>query len=114
LRSIRAEREEAASWGWPGLPATLQLEQLPPDIVRFTELLKRPETEHKSLRELLKFLERFEYPYIATGRIPLAGYQKTLSLRDDKRRTRKRLERKRNRAKSRKKSNKSQESLGDI
>jgi hypothetical protein len=95
--------EEAASWGWPGLPATLQMKQLPPDIVRFTELLKRPEAQHKSLREFLKFLKRFQYPYIATGRIPLAGYEKALSLRVAKARDRKRLERKRNRAKSRKK-----------
>jgi hypothetical protein len=77
------------------------MDQLPPDIVSFEELLKRPLAQHKSPRELLKFLKRFEYPYIDTGLIPIAGYEKALRLRDAKQRERKRLERKRNRAKSR-------------
>ena len=41
---LRVEKEKAASWGWSGLPETLLLMgQLPPDIVSFEELLKRPE-----------------------------------------------------------------------
>jgi len=100
---LRVEKEKAANWGWPGLPETLQLmEQLPLDVVSFEELLKRPEAQHKSPKELKAFLKRFEYPYIDTGLIPIAGYEKALRLRDVKQRERKRLERKRNRANSRK------------
>jgi hypothetical protein len=102
LRSTRAKAEEATSWGWPGPPETLQKGQLPPS---FKELLKRPEARHKSLRELRAFLTRFEYPYIDSGRIPIAGYEKILALRDakkrDQKRDQKRKERRRNRAKFR-------------
>jgi hypothetical protein len=100
---LRAEKEKAASWGWPGLPETLLLMgQLPPDIVSFEELLKRPEAQHKSKRELVAFLKRYQYPYIHTGHIPIAGYEKALRLRDEKQRDRKREERQRNRTGSRK------------
>jgi hypothetical protein len=99
---LRVEKEKAADWGWAGLPATLLLMgQLAPDIVSFEELLKRPEARHKSKRELVTFLKRFEYPYIDTGHIPIAGYEKALRLRDEKQRDRKRLERQHNRTGSR-------------
>jgi hypothetical protein len=100
---VRVEKEKAANWGWPELPETLQLMgQLPPDVVSFEELRKRPEARHKSKRELVAFLKRYQYPYIDTGRIPIAGYEKALRLRDEKQRDRKRLERQCNRANSRK------------
>jgi hypothetical protein len=77
------------------------MEQLPPDVVSFEELLKRPEAQHKRLRELRAFLEGLQYPYLNTGRIPIAGYEKALRLREAQKRTRKREERRRNRAKPR-------------
>jgi hypothetical protein len=71
-----AQRKQLFGWGFPAPPQTLDPAHLPAGVFTFGQAAKLPWCQYKTRGWLAAFLRQYNYPYLESGLITPAGFDR--------------------------------------